>query len=344
MSGGVDSTVAAALLSERGWEVTGLSLRLFEHRGAEARTACCSLDAIRDAEASARAIGIAHESMDARAAFMRHVVEPFIEGYAKGITPNPCILCNMHVKFPMLLAHARAMGAEAIATGHYAIRADGPSGSPELHMGADRAKDQSYFLYGLRMEELVALQLPLGDMSKDEVREIARRMGLPVFNRPESQEICFVQEGGYAGLVRDVLPQRPEQGEIVHMNGRRLSTHAGIHEFTVGQRKGLGISNPDPLYVVDIDAATNTVTVGPREAVMRRELKVRPLKMLALRSGGFRAGVKIRSTMKAEPATVSIDGASADVLFDEPQFGPAPGQAAVFYEGDRLIGGGEIVS
>lgn len=335
--------MAAALLKEEGHEVTGLSLRLFEHRGGAAHTACCSLDAIRDAERSCGIIGIAHESLDARAAFMCRVVEPFIDGYTRGITPNPCILCNMHVKFPMLLSYAKSIGADAIATGHYAIRTEA-NGRAGLRMGADRTKDQTYFLYGLRKEELSALMLPLGAMGKDEVRGIAKRMGLPVFNRPESQEICFVQQDGYAGLVREISPGSPAGGPIVHMDGRQMGEHAGIHAYTIGQRKGLGISNPDPLYVIKIDASTNIVTVGPREAVMKRDVSAYRLNMIIDRSGEFRTSVKIRSTMKAEPATVRIEGDSASITFDEQQFAPAPGQAAVFYDDDLLIGGGEIIN
>jgi len=341
MSGGIDSSYAAYLLRQAGYEVEGLSFILFETRGRTHPSACCSLEALRDAERAARHIGIPHRSLDLRAAFMEKVVEPFMASYLKGLTPNPCILCNREIKFPYLLGEAARRGAGFIATGHYA-RVERQDDGAVLKTGVDRAKDQSYVLYALRRKELESLLLPLGGLTKAETRKGARDAGLPLSGRPESQEICFV-ENRYGSFIQALAPEAQKPGSIVDGEGKTLGAHRGIHAYTVGQRKGLGVASPVPLYVTRIDAASNTIFVGPREAVMKREVMVGDLNWLAPGSGEFRARVKIRSTMEAAPAIVSFAGENAvRVEFDEPQFAPAPGQSAVFYEGDAVIGGGVI--
>jgi tRNA-specific 2-thiouridylase len=342
MSGGIDSSLAAYLLKKAGYEVEGLSFMLFETRGRAAPTACCSMEALEDAEKTASHIGIAHTAMDLRNAFIEKVIEPFAEGYLKGSTPNPCILCNREIKFPYLLAEARRRGAGFIATGHYAVVEHTAMGS-FLKKGADPAKDQSYVLYALRKEELERLLLPLGPMRKVETRRMAREAGLPVSGRPESQEICFVGQDDYSAFISALRPGAARPGPIVDREGRPLGTHRGVFAYTVGQRKGLGISSPEPLYVTEIDAGNNTIRVGPREAVMRKECFVQDLNWLVPRETDFRADVKIRSMMKAAPALVMfLPEDTLQVAFDEPRFAPSPGQAAVFYEDGLLIGGGII--
>lgn len=341
MSGGIDSSYAAYLLKQAGHKVEGLSFILFETRGRAHPSACCSLEALKDAERAARHMGIPHRSLDLRAAFLEKVVEPFVGSYLKGLTPNPCILCNREIKFPYLLEEAGKSGAGFIATGHYA-RVEKETGRAVLKTGVDRAKDQSYVLYALRRKELESLLLPLGGLTKAETRRGTGEAGLPLSGRPESQEICFV-ENRYGSFIHALEPEAGKPGPIMDQEGKTLGIHKGIHAYTVGQRKGLGVASPEPLYVTTIDAKTNTVFVGPREAARKREVLVRHLNWLEARSGGFSARVKVRSTMQAAPARVIPAGEDAAwVEFDEPQFAPAPGQSAVFYEEDIVIGGGVI--
>lgn len=341
MSGGVDSSMAAYLLREAGHEVEGLSLVLYETRlGGGSPTACCSLEAIEEAAETARILGIPHSALDARAEFMEKVIEPFVEAYAKGLTPNPCILCNRHIKFPLLLKRAKELGAELIATGHYA-KTERLTGleAPFLKKGTDPKKDQSYVLYALRNEELRRLILPLGGYFKEEIRGMARTLGLQAAKRPESQEICFIKDGKYADFVGSFEADKP--GPIVDEEGRTLGVHKGVFRYTVGQRKGLGISSPHPLYVTGIDVKQNTVYVG--KTAVFREFAVRQLNWLVPTSGDFRADVKVRSTMEAKPASVHDAGDGVlRVVYDRPQWAPAPGQSAVFYDGDKVIGGGVI--
>jgi tRNA-specific 2-thiouridylase len=364
MSGGVDSSVTACLLKERGYEVEGLSFILYEARMKDTFSGCCSIESINDAGRTAERIGIPHTAMDLRDEFMTHVIEPFIDAYAKGVTPNPCILCNRYIKFPYLLKFADEKNAQFISTGHYA-RAGGadrrvcPDGGRThgfaptiLKRGVDPKKDQSYVLYVLRPEELSRLLLPLGEKRKDEVREIARALDLPAAKRPESQEICFIEDRDYYKFIDTLLPEERRPGPIIHIESKRiLGTHKGIHAFTIGQRKGLGISSPEPLYVVKINIRTNTVYVGPKDAAMMKEFVADGLNWLTppippLAKGGwgsFRASVKVRSMMQDEPATITmLDHQTVEVTFDEPQWAPAPGQSAVFYGGDAVIGGGII--
>jgi tRNA-specific 2-thiouridylase len=350
MSGGVDSSVAAYLLKEQGYEVEGVSFILEERRlkPTNSASACCSVESLLDARKTARLIGINHTMVNLRNEFTENVIEPFIKAYMQGLTPNPGILCNLRIKFRHLLRIADEVGADRIATGHYARIRDG-----SLHKGVDVRKDQSYVLHVLRVEELRRLTLPLGEKTKDEVREIACRLRLPSAQRPESQEICFVGEKKYFKFLESVA--KGSDGPVVEWEtGGVLGRHKGIHAYTIGQRKRLGIATGKPLYVIAIDSARNTLYVGQREAAMVKEFAVDKVHWLHRSvlpvakegqriSSSFRATVKIRSTMKDEPATITVlDAEMVNVSFDEPQWAPAPGQSAVFYLGDVVIGGGVI--
>ena len=337
MSGGIDSSMTAYLLKRQGYEVEGLSLTLFETRGRRDPKSCCSLEAIEDARRTADFIGIPHRAIDARDRFIDSVITPFIDSYKNGLTPNPCILCNRHIKFPILLEEADRTGADFIATGHYARVEDG-----FLKKGIDDKKDQSYVLYALSKTLLKRLLLPLGVYKKDDIRIMAREIGLPVFNRPESQEICFVEGRDYTPIIETISADSIKEGDIVNTEGKVLGRHNGVHRFTIGQRKGLGVNSLVPLYVVRIDPKTNTVYVGDKEDAMRRGLRVEGLNMFLDKGDVFRSDVKIRSMMRPRPAMVYIKDGGAIVEFDEPEFAPAPGQAAVFYDGDVVIGGGTI--
>ncbi|MDA8169614.1 MAG: tRNA 2-thiouridine(34) synthase MnmA [Nitrospiraceae bacterium] len=346
MSGGVDSSVSAYILKQQGFEVEGVSLLLFETRGRKDPRSCCSLETVAEAGRTAEAIGIPHKVINARDLFMERVIGPFAGAYAQGLTPNPCILCNRHVKFPILLAEAEKCGADFIATGHYA-RVGREGGETALKRGADQGKDQSYVLYMLRKDELERLLLPLGGLRKTEVRQMAREAGLPVFNKPESQEICFVDGKDYLPLVRALEPGSAASGPVLDSSGVRIGTHKGLYAYTIGQRKGLGVSRPEPLYVYRIDPGENTVYVGPREKALIRRFEAGGLNWLMSGYEGrdflFRAEVKVRSMMRASPARVWSEGKDAvHVEFDSPQWAPAPGQSAVFYEGERVAGGGTI--
>jgi tRNA-specific 2-thiouridylase len=348
MSGGVDSSVTAHLLRQEGFEVEGVSFVLYEARMKCAATACCSLAAIEDAQRTAEALGVRHHVVDLRDAFLEKVIEPFIEAYAKGLTPNPCILCNRYIKFPHLLKVADQHNAPYIATGHYA-RVEHYHGKVFLRKGIDPQKDQSYVLYPIGMQTLDRLILPLGTMVKEETREIARGLDLPAAKRPESQDICFVEDRQYHRFLKG-LTDTPEGPIVDTETDRIIGRHQGIHLYTVGQRKRLPAMGT-PTYVVRIDPRTNTVFIGPRESALIKEFTVTDLLWLAALEGhgefyegmGFRATVKIRSTMQDQPAMVYCDrGAVARVVFDTPQWAPAPGQSAVFYEDTRVVGGGVI--
>jgi tRNA-specific 2-thiouridylase len=345
MSGGVDSSTAAVILKRDGHEVEGLSLRLFESRGRTGQSACCSLMAMEDAKRAAETAGIPHRTLNARDLFIRTVVEPFSEAYSRGLTPNPCVLCNRHVKFPLLIEEARKSGFSHIATGHYAI-VDRSGGQALLKKSIDPKKDQSYFLYPIGRRTLEKAMFPLGGYNKEDVRSMARHAGLDMAGRPESQEICFVENDDYASTVLALMPEAARQGPIIGPEGKVIGEHKGAFNFTLGQRKGLGISWPHPLYVISIDTDTNTVHVGPREKTMRREFHVDDLVWLVGEARGkdtFRAEVKVRSTMSARPANITPMGnGRVHVEYDEPEFAPAPGQSAVFYDGDIVIGGGTI--
>ena len=376
MSGGVDSSVAAYLLKEKGYEVEGISFLMWE-KPKGTSPACCSLRAVEETAKTARQIGIPHDVIDVRGDFAEKVITPFVHAYISGLTPNPCIVCNRHIKFPYLLKESNKRGAEYISTGHYArIERQGPriQGSKDsriasdlshqtsvlLKKGVDTKKDQSYVLYILTLDMLKKLILPLGDYTKNAVREIAAELGLAAAKRAESQEICFIQERNYLTFIQKISPMEREPGPIVDTHGKIIGTHKGIHGYTIGQRKGLGIASPEPLYVVDIDIQKNTVYAGPRDSVKKKEFYVHELNWLTppppplmkqdkegleKTSDAFRATVKVRSTMKDEPAMIFFDPASFEivrVVFDEPQWATAPGQSAVFYDNDIVIGGGII--
>ena len=347
MSGGVDSSATALILKRQGHEVEGISLRLFESRGTPTSSAmCCSLEAINDARASAKASGIAHRTVEARDLFIEKVIEPFARAYTEGLTPNPCVLCNQHVKFPLLMREALNSGMTHIATGHYAILEHGPDGEIRLKKGVDPKKDQSYFLYSIGKKLLNKTVFPLGPYDKKQIREIAAEAGLPAFNRPESQEICFVQNNDYAATVRAIFPDAQRPGPIIGPEGKEIGVHEGAINYTMGQRKGIGIAWKFPLYVTHVDANNNIVHVGSREQTMQRQFMTRNITWLTPQQpdSPFRASVKVRSTMPGMSAIIEPMGDNrCRVTFDEPEFAPAPGQSAVFYDNeDAVMGGGEL--
>ncbi len=346
MSGGVDSSVVAALAAQSGAEVIGVTLQLYDSGAVAARKgACCAGDDIRDARAVADRLGIQHYVIDHESAFREEVVEQFADEYLAGRTPIPCIRCNMGPKFTDLFRMAREFGADCLATGHYVRRVIGPAG-PELHRALDPARDQSYFLYATTDAQLDYLRFPLGGLPKPQVRALAEAAGLRTAAKPDSQDICFVPDGDYARIVKAVRPEGVRPGAIVHVeSGAVLGQHEGVIHFTVGQRRGLEIGGqPEPLYVVGIDAATAEVRVGPRHLLAVSAAKT----METNRIGPLPTGpllAKVRSLAKPVPVALDGplgDGASTMIRFATPEYGVAPGQAAVLYAGDRVIGGGWI--
>lgn len=353
MSGGVDSSVTAAVLKEQGYDVVGITLQLYDHGLTVGRKgACCAGQDIYDARQVADRIDIPHYVLDYESRFGQSVIDDFADSYLRGETPIPCVRCNQRVKFRDLLEQARDLGADCLATGHYARRVAGPAG-PELHRGADPARDQSYFLFATTPAQLDYLRFPLGHLPKSETRALADRLGLSVADKPDSQDICFVPAGNYAQVVEKLRPGAVEPGEIVHLDGRVLGRHDGVIRYTVGQRRGLGIGGRrtpegeelDPLYVVRVEPETHRVVVGPRTALARDRVLVREVNWLGgTDTAEVPVTVKLRSAQPALPARVSLtaDGAAV-VALEQPQYGVAPGQAAVFYQGDRVLGGGWIV-
>lgn len=345
MSGGVDSSVTAYILKDQGHEVVGVSFILYEARLKNTFTGCCSLESINDAKRTAEQIGISHISVDLRDEFMESVIEPFIDAYSKGVTPNPCILCNKYIKFPYLFKIAGESSADLLSTGHYArVESNQESGEQTtfLKKGVDSKKDQSYVLYALKRNQLNRLKLPLGEKRKDEIRGIAKNLNLPASNRPESQDICFIEDRKYFNLVQGT--NTGSEGLIIEKNsGKVLGKHAGLHLYTVGQRKRLGVATGVPLYVVKIDHKSNNVYVGHKEQAMSKEFLVKDINWLIPKEQDFRSTVKVRSTMTDEPAYVFLyQDKSVRVVYNEPQWAPAPGQSAVFYDRDKVIGGGVI--
>ncbi len=347
MSGGVDSSVTAALLVEQGYDVVGITLQLYDHGAAVGRSgACCAGQDISDAAAVAERLGIPHYVLDYENRFRQAVIDDFADTYLRGETPIPCVRCNQTVKFCDLLGTARDLGADALATGHYVQRVLGPDG-PELHRAADLERDQSYFLFATTQAQLDFLRFPLGGMSKAETRALAARFDLPVAQKPDSQDICFVPSGSYASLVAKLRPGALSPGDIVHVDGRVLGRHDGIINFTVGQRRGLGIGGGEPLFVVRVDPASHRVVVGPRAALAAQRVRICEINWLGARPDpalrdGLRVAVKLRSTQPPVPATLSLDGGGAEAVLDAPVSGVAPGQACVVYEGERVLGGGWI--
>lgn len=341
MSGGVDSSVSAALLKEQGHEVEGISFILWQAE--DQFSGCCSLSSARSAGRTAARLGLTHDALDVRGEFSALVIDPFVAAYARGLTPNPCILCNRHIKFPLLLKEAEKRGADFIATGHYAKVERVPGEETILKKGLDERKDQSYVLYLLQTAELQRLLLPLGSLRKQEVRELARSLGLEAAHWPESQEICFIEDNDYCSFLEKRDPAAQTPGPLLDRTGREVGRHQGIHRYTVGQRKGLGVPSLVPLYVTRIDKEQNAVYVGHREEAFCRSVTVGQLHWLREPAQtSFAAGVKIRSMMKDAPAELEVRGAVATVVFAGPVWAPSPGQSAVFYDGDILLGGGII--
>ncbi|MFC3677002.1 tRNA 2-thiouridine(34) synthase MnmA [Ferrovibrio xuzhouensis] len=352
MSGGVDSSVVAGLLAREGYDVIGITLQLYDHGAAIARKgACCAGQDIHDARSVAARLGIPHYVLDYESRFRQSVIDDFAESYVQGETPIPCIRCNQRVKFRDLLETARDLGADCLATGHYVQRAVSADGSPELHKGADPRRDQSYFLYTTTREQLDYLRFPLGGLEKPAVRKLAEDFGLVVADKPDSQDICFVPNGDYASVVAKLRPEAAEAGEIVDAQGNLLGRHDGVIHFTVGQRKGIGIAGPEPLYVLRLDAARRRVIVGPRAALARTDVLLRELNWLdaqPIPPEGRAVTVKLRSAQPAVAAVIrpgpETDAGASTARLDlmTAEFGVAPGQAGVVYDGDRLLGGGWI--
>ena len=345
MSGGVDSSVVAGLLKREGYDVIGVTLQLYDHGAAvKKKGACCAGQDIHDARRVAEKLDIPHYVLDYEERFRKGVMDDFVDSYARGETPIPCIRCNERVKFGDLLQLAKELGADALATGHYVRRVAGQEG-PELHAAVDEARDQSYFLFATTREQLQMLRFPLGGLEKSEVRAMAEELGLGVADKPDSQDICFVPEGRYADIVERLRPGAAEPGEIVDLSGKVLGTHPGIIHFTVGQRKGLGLSgNADPIFVVGLDAPPKRVNVGPREALRVKNITLSNINWLTPFEGDCR--VKTRSTRAPGPARVRpLEGGAAIVELPSGEEGVAPGQACVFYaeDGSRVLGGGWIV-
>ena len=352
MSGGVDSTVTAALLARAGYDVVGVTLQLYDHGAAvQKKGACCAGQDIHDARTAAEAIGIAHYVLDYESRFREQVIEDFADSYLRGETPIPCIRCNQTVKFRDLLDVARDLGAEAMATGHYVRRELGRAG-PELHRALDGARDQSYFLFATTAEQLAYLRFPLGGLPKPAVRAAATALGLKVADKPDSQDICFVPEGRYTTVIDRLRPHGAEPGDIVHMDGRTLGRHEGVTRYTIGQRRGLNVAVGDPLFVVKIDADSRQVIVGPRDALLTRALTFGETSWIgdgdsiaAACSAARPVLARVRSTREPVLGRLGVVSGGHGVVFGIPEEGVAPGQACVLYAPEdptRVLGGGFI--
>jgi tRNA-specific 2-thiouridylase len=355
MSGGVDSSVAAYLLKKEGHDVIGLSFELWDKRDLKSSNVCCSVETIELARSVAHSLGIEHYTVDVRDAFYKHVIEDFCSSYIKGETPNPCILCNKYIKFDFLMKKAMEFGADFVATGHYArIERDQRSAVSDqqspvtrhlLLKGIDPKKDQSYVLYVMTQEELSKTLFPLGELTKEKTRDIAKELGLATALRPESQEICFVGDEKYVDFIKSFSPESLQPGNIIDTEGKIIGEHTGIAFYTIGQRKRLGISSLKPHYVAHIDRGKNTIIAGSKEDAMVKSFNVKDLNWIAIESlsSSMKVNVKIRSMMKEAPATISpAENDRVLVEFEEAQWAPAPGQSAVFYDNDVVIGGGVI--
>jgi tRNA-specific 2-thiouridylase len=351
MSGGVDSSVVAALLAREGYDLVGLTMQLYDHGAATHRKgACCAGQDIHDARDVASRLGVPHYVLDYETRFRERVIEPFARAYVAGETPVPCVACNQLMKFADLFDAARDFGADILATGHYVVSRDDGDSARALYRAADPERDQSYFLFATTREQLSLLRFPLGAMPKAEVRALAREFGLRVADKADSQDICFVPAGHYSQMIERLLPGAAQAGEIVHIDGRVLGRHAGILHYTIGQRRGLGVAAAEPLYVVALDARAARVVVGPRQALETKRIRLRDLNWIGegrfadLPERGLAIAARVRSTRPPAPATLLPGGA---VDFDEPESGVSPGQACVFYDScdphARVLGGGFIV-
>ena len=348
MSGGVDSSVVAALLKDQGYDVVGITLQLYDHGAAvKKKGACCAGQDIHDARKVAQGIDIPHYVLDYEDRFKDSVIEDFADSYIRGETPVPCIRCNQEVKFKDLLETAKDLGADVLATGHYVRQSFRDDGSSELHSAGYQGKDQSYFLFATTQQQLDYLRFPLGAMTKEETRALAAHYGLLVAAKPESQDICFVPEGGYASVIEKIRPGASVSGDIIHTDGRVLGRHNGIINYTIGQRKGLGIGGGDPFYVVKLDPVHNHVIVGSRDALLISKIDIKELNWLGddkIPAEGLKISAKVRSTRP--PASIQLfpgdDLGTAYFILDKADMGIAAGQAAVFYDGTRVLGGGWI--
>ncbi|KQY28876.1 tRNA-specific 2-thiouridylase [Caulobacter sp. Root1455] len=356
MSGGVDSTVTAALLAKAGYDVVGVTLQLYDHGAAIAKKgACCAGQDIMDARMAAERIGIPHYVLDYESRFKEQVIEDFADAYLRGETPIPCVRCNQTVKFRDLLDVARDLGAEAMATGHYVQRSFAAGANrPQMRRAADPAKDQSYFLFATTAEQLDFLRFPLGGMDKPTVRQVAAELGLAIADKPDSQDICFVPEGKYTTVIDRIRPQGALPGDLVHMDGRVLGRHEGVTRYTIGQRRGLNIAVGDPLFVVRIDADKRQVIVGPREALLTQALSLKEGNWLgaedsleAAAAAGAPVLARVRSTREPVPGRLALVEGEPRLVFDVLEEGVAPGQACVLYDPadpERVLGGGFIVA
>jgi len=348
MSGGVDSGVAAALMAEAGHDLTGVTLKLWCYgKTPLSPRACCTLDAIADAQSVARRMGFPHYVVEAEEVFRARVLQPFLDDYAAGRTPYPCALCNQHLKFGDLIARLDVAGAGTLVTGHYARIGRDAAGAPALLRAADPAKDQSYALALMPYAALARVAFPLGDLHKDEVRAHGRRLRLSLWDKPESMDLCFVPDGDYAGFITKNLGETrgTSPGPIEDQEGRRVGTHRGILRYTVGQRRGIGVTAGEPLYVLAIDAARDAVTVGPKAALDRPGLVTTPVNWLVSSppAPGTRVTAKVRYQHHPAPAAIEpLDGGAIEVRFDQPQSAITPGQLCVLYDGDRVLGGASI--
>jgi tRNA-uridine 2-sulfurtransferase len=346
MSGGVDSSVAAALLKEQGYDVTGMMLRLWSEPGKEDSNRCCTPDSMVQARRVAAKLDIPFYVIDAKDVFHKTVVKYFLNGYARGETPNPCLICNRQIRWTFLLDHALALGADYMATGHYVRIRKGESGKSELLRAVDRNKDQSYVLHVLDQQKLKHALFPIGDYAKPEIRAIAEKYGLPTASRKDSQDLCFLAGEDYRNFLQRNAAEMFQPGEILTRDGRSVGSHNGLANYTIGQRKGLGLASPVPLYVLGKNSATNALIVGTQEDLGSRELTARDVNWLSGETpkGPFRAEVKIRYTAReAEALVTPINGNQTEVQFDASQRDITAGQAAVFFQGDVMIGGGIIL-